>query len=64
MHGSATDRQNYLDYLKAGSSAYPLDVIAKAGVNMESTDYLESAFKLFEKRLNELEKLVEKGVHL
>ncbi|ABJ73376.1 oligopeptidase F, Metallo peptidase, MEROPS family M03B [Lactococcus cremoris subsp. cremoris SK11] len=64
VHGSATDRQNYLDYLKAGSSAYPLDVIAKAGVNMESTDYLESAFKLFEKRLNELEKLVEKGVHL
>ena len=64
VHGSVTDRQNYLDYLKAGSSAYPLDVIAKAGVNMESTDYLESAFKLFEKRLNELEKLVEKGVHL
>lgn len=64
VHGSVTDRQNYLDYLKAGSSAYPLDVIAKTGVNMESTDYLESAFKLFEKRLNELEKLVEKGVHL
>ena len=64
VHGSVTDRQNYLDYLKAGSSAYPLDVIAKAGVNMESTDYLDAAFELFENRLSELEKLVEKGVHL
>lgn len=64
VHGTAKDREKYLDYLKAGSSAYPLEVIAKAGVDMESGEYLEAAFKLFEKRLDELEKLVEKGVHL
>ena len=64
VHGSTEDRQKYLEYLKAGSSAYPLEVIAKAGVDMESTDYLDAAFELFENRLNELEKLVEKGVHL
>ncbi|CDI47404.1 oligoendopeptidase F [Lactococcus lactis subsp. lactis] len=50
--------------MKAGSSAYPLEVIAKAGVDMESTDYLDAAFELFKNRLSELEKLVEKGVHL
>ncbi|MHB9680702.1 M3 family metallopeptidase, partial [Lactococcus lactis] len=64
VHGSDEDRQKYLEYLKAGSSAYPLEVIAKAGVDMESTDYLDAAFELFENRLSELEKLVEKGVHL
>ena len=64
VHGSTEDRQKYLEYLKAGSSAYPLEVIAKAGVDMESTDYLDAAFELFENRLSELEKLVEKGVHL
>ncbi|NEX59133.1 oligoendopeptidase F, partial [Lactococcus lactis] len=64
VHGSTEDHQKYLEYLKAGSSAYPLEVIAKAGVDMESTDYLDAAFELFENRLSELEKLVEKGVHL
>jgi len=39
-------------------------VIAQAGVDMEETTYLESAFAVFEKRLIELEKLVEKGAHL
>lgn len=48
----------YLNYLKAGSSEYPLDVMKKAGVDMTSTDYLDNAFKVFEERLNELEKLV------
>ncbi|WKB49629.1 oligoendopeptidase F [Lactococcus lactis subsp. lactis] len=64
VHGSDEDRQKYLEYLKAGSSAYPLEVIAKAGVDMESTDYLDAAFEFFKNRLSELEKLVEKGVHL
>jgi oligoendopeptidase F len=31
----------------------------KAGVDMTKADYLEDAMKMFEKRLNELEALVE-----
>ncbi|EGL49024.1 hypothetical protein HMPREF9964_0813, partial [Streptococcus dysgalactiae subsp. equisimilis SK1249] len=50
-------------YLKSGNSDYPLEVIAKAGVDMAKGDYLEAAFKVFEERLTELEALVAKGVH-
>lgn len=57
-------KKNYLNYLKAGSSDYSLNVIAKAGVDMTKEDYLNDAFKVFEARLEELEALVEKGVHL
>ncbi|WP_298193574.1 oligoendopeptidase F [uncultured Streptococcus sp.] len=64
VHGTQADIDRYLDYLKEGSSDYPLNVIAKAGVDMTSRDYLDAAFKIFEKRLNELEALVEKGAHL
>lgn len=64
IHENGEAREKYLEYLKAGSSDYPLAVIARAGVDMESSVYLESAFAVFEKRLNELEKLVERGVHL
>lgn len=50
----------YLGYLSAGSSDYPLNVIKKAGVDMEKADYLNKAFDVFEKRLNEFEALAGK----
>ena len=50
----------YLDYLQAGSSNYPLEVMKQAGVNMEESAYLQEAFKVFEKRLNQLEGLLLK----
>ena len=60
VHGSQEDKDKYLDYLKAGNSDYPLNVIKKAGVDMEKEDYLNSAFAVFERRLDEFEALVEK----
>lgn len=62
-YGTAEDKENYLNYLKAGNSDYPLEVIKKAGVDMTKEDYLNDAFAVFEKRLTELEELVAKGVH-
>lgn len=64
VYGTQEDKDKYLDYLKAGNSDYPLNVIKKAGVDMESVDYLNAAFAVFERRLNELEDLVKKGAHL
>ena len=60
VHGSQEDKDKYLDYLKAGNSDYPLNVIKKAGVDMEKEDYLNAAFAVFERRLDEFEALVEK----
>ena len=60
VHGSQEDKDKYLDYLKAGNSDYPLNVIKKAGVDMEKEAYLNAAFAVFERRLDEFEALVEK----
>ena len=60
VHGSQDDRNRYIDYLKAGKSDYPLNIMRKAGVDMEKEDYLNDAFAVFERRLNEFEDLVEK----
>ncbi|MCY7040684.1 oligoendopeptidase F [Streptococcus sanguinis] len=60
VHGNQEDKDKYLDYLKAGNSDYPLNVIKKAGVDMEKEDYLNAAFAVFERRLDEFEALVEK----
>lgn len=50
--------ENYLNYLKAGSSDYPIEVMKKAGVDMTKPDYLEEAMKVFATRLDELEALL------
>lgn len=63
INGTPADKEAYLDYLRAGNSDFPLEVMKKAGVDMAKADYLNDAFKVFEKRLTELEELVAKGVH-
>ena len=60
VHGSQEDRDRYIEYLKAGKSDYPLNIMRKAGVDMEKEDYLNDAFAVFERRLDEFEALVEK----
>lgn len=60
VHGSQEDRDHYIEYLKAGKSDYPLNIMRKAGVDMEKEDYLNDAFAVFERRLDEFEALVVK----
>ncbi|MBK3494901.1 oligoendopeptidase F [Viridibacillus sp. YIM B01967] len=45
-------------FLKAGCSDFPIEVLKAAGVNMESAGPIEDACKVFEKNLDELEKLL------
>ncbi|UII57026.1 oligoendopeptidase F [Cytobacillus spongiae] len=54
----AVDR--YLEFLKAGSSDYPIEVLKKAGVDMTSKQPIEDALKVFEEKLTELEGLLTK----
>jgi oligoendopeptidase F len=54
--GPAVER--YIGFLKAGSSDYPIEVLKKAGVDMTSSKPVEDACKVFEEKLNEMEKLL------
>ena len=58
LSGDKTHLTNYLAYLKAGSSDFPIEVMKKAGVDMTKPDYLEEAMQVFAQRLDELEALV------
>lgn len=53
----AVDR--YLEFLKAGSSDYPLEILKRAGVDLTSPEPVERALQTFERLLSELEALVE-----
>ncbi|UOE59944.1 oligoendopeptidase F [Priestia filamentosa] len=50
--------ERYLEFLKAGSSDYPINVLKKAGVDMTSAKPIEEALKVFEEKLDEMEKLL------
>ncbi|MBP2058133.1 oligoendopeptidase F [Lactobacillus colini] len=60
VHGSKEQRDAYINFLKSGSSDYPVEIMKQAGVDMTKPDYLENAFATFEKRLNEFENLIGK----
>lgn len=46
-HGGNTEREEYLSFLKAGSSRYPIDILKMAGVDMCSPQPVAAAIKKF-----------------
>ncbi|PLR97603.1 oligoendopeptidase F [Bacillus sp. T33-2] len=50
--------KRYIDFLKAGSSDYPIEVLRKAGVDMTSSEPIAEACKVFEQKLSEMESML------
>ncbi|MDG4656641.1 oligoendopeptidase F [Ectobacillus antri] len=51
--------RRYIDnFLKAGSSDYPIEVLKKAGVDMTSSKPMQDALQVFAEKLDELEQLL------
>ncbi|SFL36635.1 oligoendopeptidase F [Gracilibacillus orientalis] len=51
--------ERYLGYLQAGSSDDPIEVLKKAGVDMTEKTPVTNALKVFEDKLDEMEKLLD-----
>jgi len=49
-------KTDYLTFLKSGSSDYPINLLKKAGVDMEKEEPILSAIKYFDQLLDEFEK--------
>ncbi|WP_408010726.1 oligoendopeptidase F [Pseudalkalibacillus sp. A8] len=50
--------ERYLEFLQAGSSDYPIEVLKKTGVDMTSSKPIEEALSVFESVLSEMEELL------
>lgn len=55
--GPAVDR--YFEFLKAGNSEYPIDVLKTAGVDMTSSKPIKDALDVFEQTLEQMEQLFD-----
>jgi len=52
--------ENYLAFLSAGGSDYPIDLLKKAGVDMTTSDPFEKAMEAMNKVMDEIEKILDK----
>ncbi|MBU5267492.1 oligoendopeptidase F [Virgibacillus proomii] len=50
--------EKYINFLKAGSSDYPIEVLKKAGVDMNSKQPILDALQVFDEKLQQLEKML------
>lgn len=58
LHGTDEDRAAYLNYLKAGQSEYPLEVLKKAGVDMTGKDAMQKAMDVARDALKDLREAI------
>jgi oligoendopeptidase F len=54
LNEGAPARERYLTFLKSGDSDYPLVVLGKAGVDMESPEPIRAALGVFEKLIDQM----------
>jgi oligoendopeptidase F len=59
LRGEEHAVEDYLGFLKSGSSAYPLTVLKRAGVDLASPKPVEEAFAVMEGYIDRLEKLLK-----
>ncbi len=58
LHEGQPAVNRYLKFLSSGSSAYSIDLLKKAGVDMTSPEPVRQALQLFESHLSQMEQLL------
>ena len=51
--------ENYMNFLKKGSSKYPIELLKESGVDLTSTKPIENTIKRFDELVKELENILE-----
>ncbi|HEY3369625.1 MAG TPA: oligoendopeptidase F [Prolixibacteraceae bacterium] len=60
MSGDPKALKNYMEFLSAGGSDYPVELLKKAGVDMNSTEPFEKTTASMNKVMDEIEKILDK----
>lgn len=59
LDGGKTERTRYIDFLKSGSSKYPLDTLRDAGVDLTTPEPIVTAISEFDEIVGQMETIVE-----
>ena len=55
LEGGVEERERYLSFLKTGGSLFPLDSLARAGVDLRTPEPMQETIRLFDSLLRSLE---------
>jgi oligoendopeptidase F len=58
LNGGEKELQEYLGFLRAGSSDYPINILKKAGVDLTTPKPVDDALSLFKETVNQFEELI------
>lgn len=58
--GDKATTKKYIDFLSAGGSEYPIDLLKKAGVDMTTSEPFELTMKKMNRVMDEMEKILDK----
>jgi len=59
LKGGDKEREMYLNFISAGGSKYPIDILKDAGVDMTTSEPFDNAIKRMNELMDEIEKLME-----
>jgi len=60
MSGDKNALDRYIEFLSAGGSAYPIDLLKKAGVDMTTSEPFDKTIASMNKVMDEIEKILDK----
>ena len=60
LAGKPGAKEKYLNFLKSGSSKYPLETLKECGVDMTTGEPILKGIKMFEERLKQAQEIVKK----
>jgi len=60
MSGDKNALDKYIEFLSAGGSAYPIDLLKKAGVDMTTSEPFDKTIASMNKVMDEIEKILDK----
>jgi oligoendopeptidase F len=58
LDGDKDALKSYMDFIKIGSSDYPINILKKTGIDMTSPDPVENVTKTFSELIDQFEKLI------
>jgi len=60
LNGRENAKEDYLKFLSLGGSQYPVDELKVAGIDITSSEVIESALRMFEKTIEDFKELYNK----
>lgn len=58
LNGGEAERQRYIDFISAGGSKYPIEILKDAGVDMTTSSPFERAIEKMNRIMDEIERLM------